>query len=63
MGGKDEGILILNFHFSINVAAATIQKLIKEMLPSGIKCSNDTRDLVLQCCVGIIACPLNLLCL
>lgn len=38
----------------VTLPKATIQKLIKEMLPSGIKCSNDTRDLVLQCCVEFI---------
>lgn len=31
---------------------ATVSKLIKEMIPEDVKCSNDTRDLILECCVG-----------
>jgi hypothetical protein len=32
--------------------AATITKLIKEILPEDVKCANETRDLIMECCVG-----------
>ena len=31
---------------------ATVNKLIREMLPNDIKCANETRDLIVECCVG-----------
>jgi len=33
---------------------ATVSKLIKEMLPDDVKCANETRDLILECCVEFI---------
>eukprot|EP01121_Diplochlamys_sp_Union-15-3_P015989 TRINITY_DN5364_c0_g2_i1.p1 TRINITY_DN5364_c0_g2~~TRINITY_DN5364_c0_g2_i1.p1 ORF type:complete len:187 (-),score=32.12 TRINITY_DN5364_c0_g2_i1:54-590(-) len=33
---------------------ATIEKILKETLPPEIKCSPDTRDLILKCCVEFI---------
>jgi hypothetical protein len=34
------------------VTIATVQKLINEMMPDDIICSKDTRDLLIDCCVG-----------
>jgi histone H3/H4 len=31
---------------------ATVAKVIKDMLPKDVKCANDTKDLILECCVG-----------
>ena len=31
---------------------ATVTKMIQEMLPTGISCPRETRDLLLDCCVG-----------
>lgn len=39
-----------------NGTTATVSKLIKEMIPEDVKCSNDTRDLILECCVGTLLC-------
>lgn len=39
----------LNGTFSI---IATVQKLINEMMPDDIACAKDTRDLLIECCVG-----------
>jgi hypothetical protein len=36
------------------LGAATVSKMIKEMLPNDIRCANDTRDLILDCCVGTL---------
>jgi len=38
----------------LTLPKATVAKLIKEMLPPHIKCTNDTRDLILECCVEFI---------
>lgn len=44
-------ILIFIFHPFLT---ATVSKIIKELLPKGgnVKCSNEARDLILECCVG-----------
>eukprot|EP01112_Ceratiomyxa_fruticulosa_P018087 TRINITY_DN573_c0_g1_i1.p1 TRINITY_DN573_c0_g1~~TRINITY_DN573_c0_g1_i1.p1 ORF type:complete len:159 (+),score=35.70 TRINITY_DN573_c0_g1_i1:540-1016(+) len=39
---------------SLSLPKATITKMIKESLPNDIKCANDTRDLILECCVQFI---------
>jgi len=39
---------------NLSLPKATVSKLIKEMLPDEIKCANDTRDLILDCCVEFI---------
>ena len=39
---------------SVVLGAATVSKMIKEMLPNDIRCANDTRDLILDCCVGTL---------
>eukprot|EP00026_Physarum_polycephalum_P015686 Phypoly_transcript_16424.p1 GENE.Phypoly_transcript_16424~~Phypoly_transcript_16424.p1 ORF type:complete len:237 (+),score=75.52 Phypoly_transcript_16424:29-712(+) len=39
---------------NLSLPKATVSKLIKEMLPEDVKCSNDTRDLILECCVEFI---------
>jgi hypothetical protein len=31
---------------------ATVQKLINEMMPEDVVCAKDTRDLLIECCVG-----------
>eukprot|EP00741_Cyanophora_paradoxa_P009632 tig00001542_g9330.t1 len=33
---------------------ATVAKIIKELLPEDMRCSNETRDLVLECCTEFI---------
>jgi len=38
----------------LSLPKATISKIIKEMLPDDIKCANDTRDLIMECCVEFI---------
>ncbi|KAL6050017.1 negative cofactor 2 transcription regulator complex subunit ncb2 [Balamuthia mandrillaris] len=38
----------------VTLPKATVSKIIKEMLPPGIKCANETRDLILECCVEFI---------
>merc|ERR1712137_1475003 len=38
----------------LSLPKATVSKLIKEMLPDDITCANDTRDLILECCVEFI---------
>eukprot|EP00276_Gloeochaete_wittrockiana_P015775 CAMPEP_0184349934 /NCGR_PEP_ID=MMETSP1089-20130417/37367_1 /TAXON_ID=38269 ORGANISM="Gloeochaete wittrockiana, Strain SAG46.84" /NCGR_SAMPLE_ID=MMETSP1089 /ASSEMBLY_ACC=CAM_ASM_000445 /LENGTH=146 /DNA_ID=CAMNT_0026682455 /DNA_START=20 /DNA_END=460 /DNA_ORIENTATION=- len=43
--GKDE---------EATLPKATVSKLIKDMLPEDIRCSNDARDLILECCVEFI---------
>jgi hypothetical protein len=40
--------------FSFGVFIATVQKLINEMMPDDIVCAKDTRDLLIDCCVGKI---------
>jgi len=39
---------------NLTLPKATISKMIKEMLPDDVRCSNDTRDLILECCVEFI---------
>ncbi|KYQ89344.1 putative histone-like transcription factor [Tieghemostelium lacteum] len=39
---------------NLTLPKATVSKLIKEMLPNDIKCSNETRDMILECCVEFI---------
>eukprot|EP01111_Echinosteliopsis_oligospora_P008926 TRINITY_DN2519_c0_g1_i1.p1 TRINITY_DN2519_c0_g1~~TRINITY_DN2519_c0_g1_i1.p1 ORF type:complete len:148 (-),score=38.95 TRINITY_DN2519_c0_g1_i1:73-516(-) len=39
---------------NLTLPKATVSKLIKEMLPEDVRCSNDTRDLILECCVEFI---------
>jgi len=39
---------------NLSLPKATVSKLIKEMIPEDVKCSNDTRDLILECCVEFI---------
>ncbi|KAN0011739.1 hypothetical protein ACTFIU_007305 [Dictyostelium citrinum] len=39
---------------NLSLPKATVSKLIKEMLPQDVKCSNETRDLILECCVEFI---------
>lgn len=46
--------LFIVVSLSLCCATATVSKLIKEMLPEDVKCSNDTRDLILECCVGMV---------
>ncbi len=42
-----------SFHANLfEILTATVAKIIKEMLPEDVKCANDTRDLILECCVG-----------
>ncbi|EFA78852.1 putative histone-like transcription factor [Heterostelium album PN500] len=36
---------------NLSLPKATVSKLIKEVLPEGVKCSTETRDLILECCV------------
>ncbi|CAO3589584.1 unnamed protein product [Absidia cylindrospora] len=36
----------------LSLPKATVQKLINEMIPDDIVCSKDTRDLLIDCCVG-----------
>lgn len=43
-GGEDE----------LSLPKATVYKLITEMLPTGIVCPRDTRDLLIGCCVEFI---------
>lgn len=43
-GGEDE----------LSLPKATVYKLITEMLPAGIACPRDTRDLLIGCCVEFI---------
>eukprot|EP01089_Gocevia_fonbrunei_P022786 TRINITY_DN9346_c0_g1_i1.p1 TRINITY_DN9346_c0_g1~~TRINITY_DN9346_c0_g1_i1.p1 ORF type:complete len:150 (+),score=29.18 TRINITY_DN9346_c0_g1_i1:111-560(+) len=38
----------------VSLPKATVSKLIKDILPDGVKCSTDTRDLILECCVEFI---------
>lgn len=47
---------ITNFSVLLNRSSliATVQKLINEMMPEGIICAKDTRDLLIDCCVGKI---------
>ncbi|KAF2073461.1 hypothetical protein CYY_005211 [Polysphondylium violaceum] len=47
MGDKDKDD-------NLSLPKATVSKLIKEMLPNDIRCSNETRDLILECCVEFI---------
>jgi hypothetical protein len=35
------------------ITIATVQKLINEMMPDDIACAKDTRDLLIECCVGM----------
>jgi hypothetical protein len=44
-------------HSILICTAATVSKLIKEMMPEDIKCAGDTRDLILECCVGTCLLP------
>ncbi|EGC29012.1 hypothetical protein DICPUDRAFT_159469 [Dictyostelium purpureum] len=39
---------------NLSLPKATVSKLIKEILPQEVKCSNETRDLILECCVEFI---------
>ncbi|EGG14050.1 putative histone-like transcription factor [Cavenderia fasciculata] len=39
---------------NLSLPKATVAKLIKEILPEDVKCSNETRDLILECCVEFI---------
>lgn len=41
-------------NISFCVFIATVQKLINEMMPDDIVCAKDTRDLLIDCCVGKI---------
>eukprot|EP00124_Ichthyophonus_hoferi_P005298 Ihof_evm1s734 gene=Ihof_evmTU1s734 len=43
--GKDDDVVL---------PRATVFKLIKEMMPSDIRCANDTRELILSCCTEFI---------
>lgn len=56
-----KGILLFLFFFIcvyfvytylVYIYIATVQKLINEMMPDDIICSKDTRDLLIDCCVG-----------
>jgi hypothetical protein len=38
--------------FANDLKLATVQKLISEMMPGDIVCAKDTRDLLIDCCVG-----------
>ena len=38
--------------FYLYFLLATVTKMIHEMLPTGISCPRETRDLLLDCCVG-----------
>jgi histone H3/H4 len=38
----------------VSLPKATIAKLIKEILPEDIKCAQETRDLILECCIEFI---------
>ncbi|EIE75658.1 hypothetical protein G6F57_000497 [Rhizopus arrhizus] len=38
----------------LSLPKATVQKLINEMMPEGIICAKDTRDLLIDCCVEFI---------
>eukprot|EP00698_Gefionella_okellyi_P005106 TRINITY_DN14687_c0_g1_i1.p1 TRINITY_DN14687_c0_g1~~TRINITY_DN14687_c0_g1_i1.p1 ORF type:complete len:143 (-),score=30.84 TRINITY_DN14687_c0_g1_i1:518-946(-) len=38
----------------LSLPKATVSKLIKEMLPEDMRCANETRDLLLECCVEFI---------
>ncbi|GAM27702.1 hypothetical protein SAMD00019534_108780 [Acytostelium subglobosum LB1] len=39
---------------NLTLPKATVSKLIKEVLPKDVKCSVETRDLILECCVEFI---------
>lgn len=32
----------------------TVQKMITEALPQNVKCSKEARDLIAECCTGIL---------
>lgn len=49
--GKINNWNIGNILFFIQILA-TVTKMIQEMLPLGISCPRETRDLLLDCCVG-----------
>ncbi|KAI8054473.1 histone-fold-containing protein [Syncephalis plumigaleata] len=38
----------------LSLPKATVQKLINEMMPPDIACAKETRDLLIECCVGKI---------
>ncbi|EGO27375.1 hypothetical protein SERLADRAFT_382078 [Serpula lacrymans var. lacrymans S7.9] len=42
-GGPDE---------DLSLPKATVAKMISELLPSDITCAKETRDLIIECCVG-----------
>jgi histone H3/H4 len=44
IGGEDE----------LSLPKATVYKLITEMLPAGVACPKETRDLLINCCVEFI---------
>lgn len=40
--------------FDLNcIVAATVQKLISEMMPSDVACTKEARDVLIDCCVGM----------
>eukprot|EP01098_Paradermamoeba_levis_P004815 TRINITY_DN2061_c0_g1_i1.p1 TRINITY_DN2061_c0_g1~~TRINITY_DN2061_c0_g1_i1.p1 ORF type:complete len:139 (-),score=44.62 TRINITY_DN2061_c0_g1_i1:58-474(-) len=45
MGEKDE---------NLTLPKVTVSKFIKDLLPEDVKCANDTRDLIVECCVEFI---------
>lgn len=52
-------LLLFNFIYTndsktnlFNIRLATVQKLINEMMPNEIACAKDTRDLLIDSCVG-----------
>lgn len=44
----------LNMLTQILLIAATMTKIIKEMLPPDVRVARDTQDLLIECCVGEI---------
>ncbi|CAL1702314.1 unnamed protein product [Somion occarium] len=38
----------------LSLPKATVAKMIAELLPNGVTCAKDTRDLIIECCVEYI---------
>lgn len=49
---ENNKIILLFYSFISFEFLATVTKMIQEMLPLGISCPRETRDLLLDCCVG-----------
>lgn len=42
-------------HTFIHLRAATMTKIIKEMLPPDVRVAKDAQDLLVECCVGKVS--------